>query len=222
MSALDGRLDKLMPALSAKERFLLELQSYKEGEKPNSAVRKTTPDDQTAEFNYYIRLFNKVNRKLGAYTIVVRLLVEKLLGTTSLMLSTCDLGFQVWELAKLVPPAKRAKAEAIVRDSIHPVELPWQEEDKPDSWLNQAESLVVAVRRDLYSRWQEVLAIDAVLDEIAEDFDGEDLALPELREWLAEAKKNLELIGRLLNEEKPALVLGGPPLTDLKEMLSSD
>jgi hypothetical protein len=152
MSALDGRLDKLMPALSAKERFLLELQGYKEGEKPNSAVRKTTPDDQTAEFNYYIRLFNKVNRKLGSYTIVVRLLVEKLLATTSLMVSTCDLGFQVWHLAKLVPAAKRAKAEEIVSDSIHPVELPWQGDDKPGSWLELAESLVVAVGRDLYSR----------------------------------------------------------------------
>jgi hypothetical protein len=35
-----------------------------------------------------------------------------------------------------------------------------------------------------------VLAIETVLDEISEEFEGEDLALPEIREWLAEPSRS--------------------------------
>ena len=220
VSTIDARLTKLLPALTAKERFLLELPSYRAGEKPDPAVRRSTPDEQRSEFDHYIRLLNAVNRKLGAHTIVVRLLVEKLVGTASLIVSTCDLGFQVWELAKLVPASKRPKAEAIVAGSINPVELPWGDEDKPGSWLERAEGLVAQVRRDLLIRWQEVLAIEALLDEVAEEFSGEDLALPDLRQWLAEAKENLEMVGRVLGEEKPALISESTPLADLRKMLA--
>jgi hypothetical protein len=36
------------------------------------------------------------------------------------------------------------------------------------------------------------------------------------------AKQDLEFLGALVEEERPGLVLDGPPLTDLREMLSKD
>jgi len=211
-----------MPALTAKERFLIELRSYQAGEKPDLTIRRTTPDEQRTEFNHYIRLFNKVNRKLGAYTVVVSSLVEKLDVRFALMLSTGELALRMWELAKLIPAGKQARAEAILEKSFRPIDLPWDKEEKQGSWLDESDRLLDGVRRELFNRWQEVQAIEAVLEEVAAEFGGEDLALPDIRGFLAEAKTKLGLIGEFVAEERPALVLDGPPLTDVRAMLPTD
>ena len=63
MRLTEGRLDKLYPALSAKERALLVLRSWKKDEDEDRRVRLTMPDGQIAEFNRFIDLMN------GAYLL---------------------------------------------------------------------------------------------------------------------------------------------------------
>jgi len=66
--SIDGRLDKLTPALTAKERAILILRASKEGMPEDPQVRSTMPPEQALEFNRYIALMNGVNVFLTFYT----------------------------------------------------------------------------------------------------------------------------------------------------------
>ena len=63
MRLTDGRLDKLYPALTAKERALMVLRSWKQDEDEDRRVRLTMPEGQVSEFNRFIDLMN------GAYLL---------------------------------------------------------------------------------------------------------------------------------------------------------
>jgi hypothetical protein len=89
MSASRGRLDKLYPGLTAKERAILVLQAWKRDEHEDPQVRLTMPDSQGAQFNYYIDLMNGVH-DLTPYVIVVNQGVAQL-GLKFAWLSTFDL-----------------------------------------------------------------------------------------------------------------------------------
>jgi hypothetical protein len=65
---IDGRLDKLTPALTAKERAILVLRACKEGVSEDPQVRSKMPAEQALEFNRYIGLMNGVNIFLTFYT----------------------------------------------------------------------------------------------------------------------------------------------------------
>ena len=58
MRISDGRIDRLYPALTAKERALLVLRAWKQDEKEDRGVRLTMPDSQISEFNRLIDLMN--------------------------------------------------------------------------------------------------------------------------------------------------------------------
>ena len=66
--SIDGRLDKLTPALTAKERAILILRASKEGVPEDPQVRSKMPAEQALEFNRYIGLMNGVNVFLTFYT----------------------------------------------------------------------------------------------------------------------------------------------------------
>ena len=55
------RLDRLYPALTAKERALLVLRAWKADQQEDAAVRRTMPSDQARDFNHYIHLMNAAN-----------------------------------------------------------------------------------------------------------------------------------------------------------------
>lgn len=50
MSGLDGRMDRLYPDLSARERAILVLQAAYEDKEPDFHIRWTMPDSQVEEF----------------------------------------------------------------------------------------------------------------------------------------------------------------------------
>ena len=58
MSGGDGRLNKLYPGLTAKERAVLVLKGWKQDTEEDPLVRRTMPVEQGAEFNIYIDLLN--------------------------------------------------------------------------------------------------------------------------------------------------------------------
>jgi hypothetical protein len=78
VTAKDNRLDRLSETLSAKERAVLVLRSWKDGKDEDPAWRRTMPSGQGSEFNHYIGLMNGVNTRIGVYLLVVRREVEKL------------------------------------------------------------------------------------------------------------------------------------------------
>ena len=65
--SIDQRLARLSPALTAQERAILILQSWKEGKPEDPAWRRAMPPAQAPAFNHYIDLMNAANRFLGAY-----------------------------------------------------------------------------------------------------------------------------------------------------------
>ena len=65
--SIDSRLNKLTPALSARERAILVLGSLKDGRPDDPAWRNTMPPDQVAEFNRLIALMNVANRELSLH-----------------------------------------------------------------------------------------------------------------------------------------------------------
>ena len=67
----DKRLDRMLPALSAKERAILMLRDYKAGKTQDFALLRSAPADQTAEINRLIGLMNAANVGLAHILQVV-------------------------------------------------------------------------------------------------------------------------------------------------------
>ena len=65
--SIDGRLGRLMPVLTARERAILILKSWKDGVQEDSAWRNSMPPSQVREFNRLIDLMNAANSHLGFY-----------------------------------------------------------------------------------------------------------------------------------------------------------
>jgi hypothetical protein len=78
VKSTDGRLDRLYPALTAKERAILVLRAWKEGGEEDPLVRRTMPSQQGPEFNDYIGLMNVVNGDLATYILLLHSVVANL------------------------------------------------------------------------------------------------------------------------------------------------
>lgn len=102
MTARDGRLNKLYPALTARERALLILRAWKNGQDEDPQVRSAMPDAQVREFNRYIGLMNGVNVRLATYIIHLSAVVRQL-GTKSGWLASLQVwGVDAWKLAAYI------------------------------------------------------------------------------------------------------------------------
>lgn len=74
----EQRLDRLYPALTAKERGLLVLKAYRADEKPDRLIYDTTPNEQAHAFNHYIHLMNAANTEVAMVLMVLREQMAKL------------------------------------------------------------------------------------------------------------------------------------------------
>jgi hypothetical protein len=100
--SIDGRLDKLTPALTAKERAILVLRAWKEEREEDAAVRRTMPQSQAPDFNHYIHLMNAANHDLGKCITVLSLTATQL-GLKHAWLASLQLwGIRVWDLAQYI------------------------------------------------------------------------------------------------------------------------
>jgi hypothetical protein len=68
----DKRLDRLYPALSAKERAILILKAQKAGKPQDAALTASTPSQQHAEVNRLIGLMNAVNVELALSILLLQ------------------------------------------------------------------------------------------------------------------------------------------------------
>ena len=313
-----GRLDKLYPGLTAKERALLVLQGWKEGSEEDPQVRSTMPNSQVDEFNRYIALMNGCNQHLGPYILVLNSLVEQLsiklgwLKTIELWtLNSEELAFAAFsaarepitksayrrlvdkererevpvrEIAEMLTErsipddaterdwkqavAKQAKdiekavqngtvaahgrgrrllintgslydwlGETVpvypdwglehevlpngkdfetlkgrfdglkdaARNSPAGAELPLGAKREPERMecfsRDVSEALSGAIREGVVGKWRELLAVEAVVSEAAEEFGGEDPLIPELRSFLVAVRAQLEDLRSSVGEE---------------------
>ncbi len=76
--SIDARLNKLMPALTARERAVLVLRSLKDKTQEDPQWRRSMPADQVPQFNRLIELMNRCNLQIAFLITVVEKEVEKL------------------------------------------------------------------------------------------------------------------------------------------------
>jgi hypothetical protein len=72
MTNTDKRLDRLYPALSARERGILTLVDCKEGRKQDHQLRYTAPESQAFEFNHLIGLMHAAGGDLAHLILIHR------------------------------------------------------------------------------------------------------------------------------------------------------
>ncbi len=68
----DKRLDRLMPALTAKERAILVLEDLRVGNTPDPMIVHATPPERAKEFSRLLGLINAVNVELSMGIVVLR------------------------------------------------------------------------------------------------------------------------------------------------------
>jgi len=73
----ETRLDRLLPALSAKERAILMLRDFKAEQPQDRQLLTTAPDRQTSELNRLIGLMNAANGDLAHLILIIRERAEK-------------------------------------------------------------------------------------------------------------------------------------------------
>ena len=203
--SIDARLGRLMPVLSARERGILVLRSLKEGTEEDPLWRLTMPPSQVREFNRYIGLMNACNIYLSHFITVVEQWTEQVNLKFLLMLTVGRLDDLVWDIAKLVSTKKRAKVEKMVENGYLPVDLPWAE--KENSYFDLAGGLYERLREGVVHRWQELRAIEIVVEEVAQEFDGEDPLRPILRETLEKTKGEIRSLHEHLSKIEPLELL---------------
>ncbi len=102
MSGTRARLGKLFPALTAKERSILELKAWKEDGEEDPLVRDTMPAEQGVEFNRLIDLMNAVNREFPPYLLLLQALVGRLGLRHGWLMSLKLWGIQAGNLAAYI------------------------------------------------------------------------------------------------------------------------
>ena len=148
------------------------------------------PAAQVPEFNRLIGLMNACSIHLPIYITLVEQRTEQLYLRFSAQQTLVRFGTSLWEVAKLVPAAQRPRAEKLVAD-FSLADLPWQPEDREESWLNVAERTEQALRVELGLLWQELRAIDAVVDDVRGEFNNEDPLQPVMRAVVEKVRREL-------------------------------
>ena len=219
--SLDARLTRVMPGLSARERFLAELRAFRADQQPDLQLRRTLPPSQAVEFDDYLRLKRGVNIVLAVRIAELTLMVDTLQSRCAWMQSVTDLALLLWKVAPLVAAKRRPAFEKALSRSSRPVDLSWDEVEKEGSWLDLAEGIREDLTINLKERWLEVLAVEQVLDEAAQEVGGEDVGLPRLRSFLERSKAKLTSLASSLGVELPPLEPDAPALEEVRSLLDT-
>jgi hypothetical protein len=221
MSA-EARLNRLYPALSAKERALLILRARKAGKEHDPKIRSTIPTQQSRELNRLIGLLCVASDGLTQYIVIVAQMIEQLSLRWCWLASLHLAALNACALAETALAATLGKREkAALRRSLKPwmarFAVSLYGDPRWDTAVGGrrttgdgvADGLVAGVRELWPLRWRELRAAEILVDEIAQEFDGEDplpvevrALLDECRADLCDLKKRIEpYTGELVQEE---------------------
>ena len=165
MSILDSRLNRLIPTLTATERAVLVLRALKEKREEDPSWRATMPPDQTRVFSNLIGLMNACNIQVAAAILVLELKVDAV--WTKALWAAC-----MSVLAEGRRPRKRLR----VVDA-----LPAQ--------------LYKAIALESAAAWRELRALEILIDELTEEFGGEQPLRPVDEQSLLNSKERILALG---------------------------
>ena len=207
MTLRDHRLDRLYPALTARERALLVLRAYKADEKPDQAIYRTCPPAQGREFNRYIRLMNAVNTEVAYLLMLISGQVRQVDLKYAWMMTLLLWGMEVDNLGDhllgaLKDPALRRDVRTMMKRSPGALQVPIDLNAPPaeDPFAEGfGRGLVVAlltgVKDGVERHWRELRSAEIAVAEVAEaEFDGEGLFQPDVQATLDEAKEMLRTV----------------------------
>ncbi len=216
--SLDSRLARLAPGFTAQERAILVLEAWKDERPEDPAWRNSMPQEQTATFNQYIDLMNRVNNVLGRLISRLHQQAEKLEVRWECLLSLVVWQDHVDEIRQAVikevkQPATRRKLDAVLHwtpevdgSSVPPM---------PSSLIDSMKSLMAY---ELISTWVEAGCIEIVVQDIGAEFKGADPLRPVFREKLTFTREKLLAIKERLLALSMDVELRDPLDEELQEM----
>jgi len=201
----DRRIAKLADQFTARERAVLVLRSWKEGRGEDPSWRRSMPEGQAWEFNRLIELMNGVNQHLMPLLLVLALEADKLtlrlgvLGVLALWYVQAE--DSAWLLRHECPESKlaadsltnaprlpvmhlEADLKALVDEATEGVE--------PSKLDGLAVAQKERLREDLQEHRRYLVAAEVVIEEVREEFGGEDPALPDTQRALDYARERLD------------------------------
>jgi hypothetical protein len=163
------------------------------GQDPGEARR--VPQEQRHEYNHYMGLIFVAGCQMGALLHVIKSQVD-------------NLEFDVDRIDLLEAAATQLEEDDPESVSARPVR-PWRQRRRSKELITVPEflrCLAAELREDAYKelsvRWQELRAVEVVLGEIAEQFDGEDALNPDMRGWLTECRTTAQTYGQRLGRKR--------------------
>lgn len=215
MSTNGNRAGKLYAGLTAHERGMMRLHYFRSDTAEPEALETATPWDQLDEVNRLTRLMNGTHHEATWYGLWLQARLE----AVSVRLGLLRI-LQLWSLESerirdafaFGEPAGRPVRKG--RGSRRDRTPAWPPSAGPEGSLGR--ELVRKVEEGVTAAWAELLAVEAVVEETAQAFDGEESIHPGARELLdavkalamdlAAAVKGLQG-GYVLPEEPDAAVL---------------
>jgi hypothetical protein len=199
----EQRLNRVYPALSARERGLLVLKAYKAGEKPDPQIYHSTPDAQAHAFNRYVHLMNACNVELATVLAIMREQMDKAELKYSWLMTALIWGLETQVLGRHALAATKdrklrkdirrlmARAPSDLRVPIDPTVPP----EEPATFKKgygdaTVHALLFGINQSLQQHWRELRAIEIVVQEVAEEFGGEDPLQPDTREMIDECLRS--------------------------------
>lgn len=155
------RMLGIYAGLSVRERALLVLRDWQDGKPDDPAYRNGLSGDEVRQFNRLIELIDRVHRYIGQLTLLLQAQVAEL-GLRHGWLLTIEL----WEMEA------EGGRMASTRDGLRDLHV---------------KVLAAGIRR----RQSELACADAVLAEVSEEFGGEDVSHPRVREVLERMRAEL-------------------------------
>jgi hypothetical protein len=183
---LASRLNRLTPALTAKERAILILRAQSQGVDPDPDILRTMPAEQRHEYDRYVGLDYVTNFELNALGFAITRTVELLqheherLALLELAASTLETDYG----EKVDPAAVRH----------------WRKQKTisvPLFLRGLFDELRVMMLQNADQCWREMRALEIVWAEVGDEFDGVDPVHPDLRSRLSETR---EALGALMEQ----------------------
>jgi hypothetical protein len=204
----DSRLSKVSNVLTARERALLVLRSWKAGEDEDPAWRWRMPESQVHAFNRLIALMNGVNVHLKPLLVVLNLELEKLKLREGWLMTLNLWNHQALAVEDYIEygTKKRDGHVLLLQDTLrHAPLLPavyvneeFQElvakeraEREPTLLDGVVDKHKEILREGVLEQAQYLRAVDLAVAEVAEEFEGEDPALPGVRALIDRAEEEL-------------------------------
>jgi hypothetical protein len=222
--SLSTRLDRLAPALSAKERVLLVLDAWKQDVAEDPAWRSTMPVWQYAEFSRLTDLMNGANVRLGVFIGHVVRSVE-VVEVRRAWLISCILWMEhIQEIDQEVRTVfKGSLRKPEIRSLLATVA--WAPPPKAGE-QHALDRLLDGLKESTCAQtalcWLELRCAELVLDEVAAEL-GVDPLKPKKRAELEDGKRRLLQVVEHLAHLNIELVLPEPQpqhLEDIRELVA--